>query len=100
MIDDLYLVNLLLVDVSHLWKEFGLALHLKTPTLERIKNSGGTVRCFTEVLAAWLNGEDRSHDSTTPNWGEAIAALKFVNGVEQASQLSKKLERKYTISYS
>ena len=93
-IGDLYLVNVLLVDVAHLWKEVGLALHLKTPTLERIKNSGDIIRCFTEVLAAWLNGEDRSHDSTAPNWGEAIAAIKFVNGVEQASQLSKKLERK------
>ena len=95
-IDDLYLVNVLLVDVAHLWKEVGLALHLKTPTLERIRESGDmrVVRCFTDMLAAWLNREDRPHDSPAPNWGEAIAAIKFVNGIEQASQLSKKLERK------
>ena len=99
-VDDLYLVNVLLVDTSHLWKEFGLALHLKTLTLERIKNSGDIIRCFTEVLAAWLNGEDRAHDTPAPSWGEVIAALKYVNGVEQASQLSNKLERKSLYSVS
>ena len=79
-IDDLYLVNVLLVDVAHLWKEVGLALHLKTPTLERIRESGDmrVVRCFTDMLAAWLNREDRPHD---PSWGEAIAAIKLVNGI-------------------
>ena len=93
-IEDLYLVNVLMIDVAHLWKEVGLALHLKTPTLERIKNSGDTIRCFTEVLASWLNGEDRAHDSPAPNWGEAIAALNYVNERKRAIQLTQKLDRR------
>lgn len=62
----------------HLWKEFGLALGQKPPTLESIQSSNNYTyveKCFTEVLAAWLN-ENKSPHSSGHNWVEVIAALK------------------------
>ena len=91
----MYLINVDLVEVVHLWKEFGLALGLKPPTLERIWGCyvHQVERCFTEVIAAWLNGEDRPHNSPDPNWEEVIAALKSpsVDKKDHALQLTKQL---------
>ena len=93
-ISDLYHVNVALVNAVHLWKEFGLSLGLKPPTLEIIRsNHLKDVRfCFTNVLAAWLNGEDRPHDSPGPNWKGVIAALKSpsVKMSDYADQLTQK----------
>ena len=82
------------MDVVHIWKEIGLALGLKQPTLERIKSyyHQHSDCCLTEAIAAWLNGEDRPHDSPGPNWGEVLTALKSVNKKDQAHQLLLKLK--------
>lgn len=86
-ISDLYRVNVNLVDVAHP-VEFGCALGLKQPTLERIKSHYQHIeRCFTEVLAAWLKEEDRPPTLPSPNWGEVIAALKTVDMMELADYL-------------
>lgn len=79
-INNLYLVNVKLVNLVHLWRESGLALGMKPLTLEIIRsNNLKDVECrFTEVLAAWLSGEDRPHDSPGPRWVEVIAALDQV----------------------
>ena len=95
-IADLYFVNVLLEHVVHLWREFGLAIGLKPSTLEVIKSNNlmdVEIR-FTEVLASWLNGEDRSRDSPAgPNWEEVIAALRSpsLNMRDYAHQLMQKL---------
>ena len=94
-IADLYLANVLLEHV-HLWREFGLAIGLKPSTLEVIKSNNlkDVEICFTEVLASWLNGEDRSRDSPAgPNWEEVIAALRSpsLNMRDCAHQLLEKL---------
>ena len=80
----------------HLWREFGLAIGLKPSTLEAIKSNylKEVEICFTEVLASWLNGEDRSRDSPAgPNWEEVIAVLKSpsLNMRDCAHQLIQKL---------
>ena len=95
-IADLYFVNVLLEHVVHLWREFGLAIGLKPSTLEVIKSNNlmDVEICFTKVLASWLNGEDRSHDSPAgPNWEEVIAALRSpsLNMRDCAHQLMQKL---------
>jgi hypothetical protein len=92
---DLYTVNVNLVSVVHLWREFGLALGLTPATLERIRSNNlkDVDCCFTGVLAAWLNGEDTHHDSPCPNWGEVVAALKSpsVNMQDCAQQVVQNL---------
>ena len=90
-ITDLYHVNVSLADLAYLWKEFGLALGLKPSTL-RIIHLRDVKQSFTEVVAAWLNGEDRPRDSARPNWGEVITALKSINMLEEAQQLLGKLK--------
>ena len=92
-IADLYLVNVYLVGVTDQWEKFGHALKLESLTLRRIKanNIRDVDTCFTKVLAAWLDGEDRSHGSPAPNWEEAITALRSLNMREQVDQLIQKL---------
>lgn len=93
-IADLYLVNVNLVDVVYPWK-FGHALGLKPPTLEKIKSRymyyEHIDRCFTEVLAAWLERYDRPHDLPDPNWEEVVAALKSVDMTDFVHKLTQKL---------
>ena len=74
----------------HIWRELGIALGLKQLTLERIGRyyRNQMDRCFTEVIAAWLSGEDRPHSSADPNWVEVAAALKsppLVNAGNQST---------------
>lgn len=94
-ISDLYHVNVNLVGVASLWREFGLAVKLNPLTLERIKSTYQQLseHCFTEVLAVWLSGEDKPRNPSAPNWEEAIAALKSpsVNRADHARQLLRKL---------
>jgi hypothetical protein len=94
-ITDLYLVNTLLVSAVHLWREFGLAVGLKSLRLEVIRSNNlrDAELCFTEMLAAWLNGEDRLCNSSGPNWEEVIAALKSpsVNMGDHMHQILQKL---------
>ena len=89
-ISDLYLLNVNLVDVASPVK-FGCALGLKQSTVERIRNRYPYVqyfeRCFSEILAAWLNEEDKPHKLPGPRWGEVIAALKTVDMTELADHL-------------
>lgn len=91
----LYNVNVLLIEVVLYWKEFGRALGLKPITIESIKSRylyhQHIQRCFTEVLATWLNGRDRPPDSPGPNWKELIAALKSVDMRDYAHQLVQTL---------
>ena len=78
-ISDLFHVNESLTSIEHVWKELGAALGLKQATLEKIRSRylQQIDCCFTEVLAAWLNEEDRPHDSPGhPNWEEVTTALK------------------------
>lgn len=93
-ITDLYRINVDLIDVVYPW-EFGRALGLKKPTLEKIRSRYTYLqhieRCFTEVLAAWLNGEDRPHGSPGPNWKEVVCALRSVDMREYAHRLMERL---------
>ena len=87
-------MNEYLVDVAYPMK-FGRALGLKQATLDRIKGRyllpHQVDQCFTEVLAAWLNGEDRPHHSPDPNWEEVTTALKSVHMTDLLSELVQKL---------
>ena len=98
-VSDLYLLNVNLVDVSTPVK-FGCALGLKQATVERIRNRYSYQqhfeRCFSEILAAWLNEEDRPHELPGPNWGEVITALKTVGMMELADHLLFKYFSKCT----
>jgi hypothetical protein len=93
-ISDLYWVNATLVGAYS--DKFGRALGIKPSTLEVIKSqySQNIERCFTEVLASWLNRQDRPHNSPDPNWGEVVAALKSVGRTDLADQLVQKLTSK------
>lgn len=96
---NLYHLNVFLIEVVHLWKEFGHALGLKPFTLKIIKSQylhhHNIEYCLTEVLAAWLSGKDRPHDSPGPNWGEVKAALETVEMKRLAHQLTRKLTGMY-----
>ena len=73
--------------------KFGRALGLKQATLEKIRSCyfQQNDHCFTEVLAAWLERQDRPHDSPDPNWSEVIAALKSLDMTDIAHQLIQEL---------
>ena len=95
-INDLYHVNVHLIEMVHLWRKFGLALGLEPLTLERIRSNSSpkdAESSFTEMLATWLKGEDRLCDDCSPNWGEVIAALRSpsVERREYADNLVLKL---------
>lgn len=91
-INDLYFVNVNLISVAHLWREVGLALGMCSSSLERIRsnNSRSVEHCFTKVLAAWLKGENRSHDSPT-TWKGMVTALWRGLRQENVYQLVEKL---------
>ena len=92
-IKDLFEVNVKLTFIAE-WREFGLALNLKTSTLDKIRSNCHNVEhCLTEALAAWLKGKDRPHDSPPPHWGEVINALKShsLNVREDAEKLTRML---------
>ena len=94
-ITDLYHVNVALVGVAYLWNKFGRALGLKQQTLERIRSNHlkDTECCFTEVIVAWLKGEDRPHDSlSSPNLAEVTTALESMDMGEQAQLLLDKFK--------
>ena len=97
-ISDLHLINVYLVDVANPIK-FGHALGLKPTTLERIKSCyfHQMDRCFTEVLAAWLERQDRPHDSPDPNWGEVMTALNSEDMTDIAHQLIQELASEYNL---
>ena len=83
-INDLYHVNVHLIEMVHLWWKFGLALGLKPLTLERIKSNSSpkdAESSFTEMLATWLKGEDRPCDDFSLNWGEVIASVSGEEGI-------------------
>lgn len=86
-----------LLNIVHLWKELGLALGMKSLSLEIIQRnnlSNSIQSCFTEMLAAWLKGEDAPLDAVGPNWAAVIAALQSspMNWGEYASQLIQRLK--------
>ena len=68
---------------------FGHAIGLKKPTLEKIESRYQDVdHRVTEVLAAWLEGRDGTPD---PNWRELISALRSADMADVAHQLTEKL---------
>lgn len=100
-ISDLCLVNVHLISIALPWEQFGLALKMSPLTLQRIRSSYPQLseRCFTEMLAAWLNGEHRPQESPDPNWGEVIDVLKApsVNRRDVSYQLLLTLKRECSV---
>ena len=92
-ISDLLLVNTYLIDVAQPM-EFGRALGLRPLFLEKIRSCyyHSMDCCLTEVLAAWLDGVDRAHDSPDPNWKEIVAALKSLGMTHLSHQLVHKVK--------
>ena len=95
-ISHLYLANVHLINMEPSWEGFGLALKMKKITLERIRSCYHQLseRCFTEMLAAWLRGEDRPQESPGPSWREVTDALKAQNRRNVSHQLLLTLTRK------
>ena len=105
VLSDLYFINVNLVSIAHVWKDFGLALGLRESTLRKIQQCyhlHQIDRCFTEVIAAWLNGEDRSQHSPEPSWQEIISALKSLslNTTDCIYQFIMELKSKNSIDAS
>ena len=96
-INDLYHINVELLNIMHLWKEFGLALGFKPVSLEIIRRnnlSSSIQSCFTEMLAAWLKGEGTPLDAAGPSWAAVVTALQSspVHWGEYASQIIQRLK--------
>ena len=62
-------------EVSKEWFFLGLALELKSPTMEKIKdeNDRNINYCKYEMVKAWLNGID---GCLPPTWANLVCALK------------------------
>ena len=81
----------MLVDVSSRWKELGLALGLRKPTLDRICEDHREVsKCTMEMLSSWLQWKDDC--KATCNWRSLIDALRHptVNHRPIADTIEKK----------
>ena len=59
------------------WKELGLKLGLLWHTLSVIEEEqrGNIKRCKREMLAAWLQGEDRAREQTWSTLADALSKI-------------------------
>ena len=80
----------MLSDVSLKWRELGLALGLRKPTLNEIyANCPHDVSsCKREMLSKWLNWVDKCE--TTCNWKSLAGALRDVDHAPIAAKIEKK----------
>ena len=92
-IDDLDDVITMLEPVSKKWKQLGLALGLKMPTIEKIcaEHPDDTDECKLQMLSCWLKRRDDCE--ATCNWKSLAEALKrpTVNHKPIAGAIEKKL---------
>lgn len=79
-----------LADVSKSWKELGLALGLKQPTLEEIAANNQTVsECKMDMLSQWLKWVDNCR----PSWESLAGALR--NRTVNHAPIAAVIETKY-----
>lgn len=73
-IDDLHDVLQVLVDIGKKWFALGLALRLRQPTLQKIRDNhnNDVDDCKLEMLTQWLNKVDKSN----PSWKSLADALR------------------------
>ena len=91
-IDDLQEVLAMLVDVNSRWKELGLALHLKKPTLDKIYEDHREVsKCKMEMLSSWLQRTDDCE--VTCNWWSLAKALR--DSTVNHRPIAEAIEKKY-----
>ena len=70
------------------WLNLGLALGLLCPTLQLIKkDSGSTDECKMNMLAAWLQQQDKVPQEGVPSWSVLQAALRNIGESELADQI-------------
>ena len=69
------------------WKSLGLELGLLYPSLKNIEvdQHGLVEQCKTEMLAAWLQEQDKA---SQPSWSTLIAALERIGENELARSIS------------
>ena len=92
-IDDLQEVLAMLVDVSSRWKELGLALHLKKPTLDNIYEDHREVsKCKMEMLSSWLQ-QAAADFEVTCNWWSLAKALR--DPTVNHKPIAEAIEKKY-----
>ena len=79
------------------WFHLGLSLGLEHSTLEKIekKNHGDIDRCMTDMLAAWLQGQDKS----APSWRALVAGLTShaVSKKDVAMKIAMAHGKNYTV---
>ena len=85
-IADLVDVKKLLKDLVD-WQSLGLELGLLYPTLKKIKKEqhGDISDCLMEMLAAWLQQQDKVSRKGVPSWSVLRTALRSIGENELAS---------------
>ena len=63
--------------VAAKWKNVGVALQMKTDTLESIQvgNSGDPAACLTSVVTEWLKRNYNVEKSGEPTWQQLVEAV-------------------------
>ena len=76
------------------WFDVGLALGLRSSTLEIIKvnNKGSVEVCRREMLVAWLRMKDSVLQKGRPSWSSLALGLK-----DHYPEVSLELARKYSL---
>ena len=89
-IADLVDVKKLLKDLVD-WQSLGLELGLLYPTLKKIKKEqhGDISDCLMEMLAAWLQQQDKVSRKGVPSWSVLRTALRSIGENELASCCSE-----------
>ena len=83
----------MLVDVSSRWKELGLALGLRKPTLDEISSCHDMNECKLQMLSSWLQWRDNCEN--TCNWQSLATALR--DPTINHKPIAGAIERKYLI---
>ena len=92
-IDDLADVMDLLCDLVK-WKQLGLQLGLRNPTLDKIEvDKTGVDNQSMEMLACWLRKQDRVESKGGPTWKQLISALRKVKECEIADKIIEELKK-------
>lgn len=88
--DDMMIVMEELVDVNKNWKELGIALGLREPTLDGIEaNYHDVEKCKMGMLSKWL----RWVDGCEPSWKVLADALR--KPTVNHAPIAKAIEKKY-----
>ena len=87
-IDDLFEVMMFLEEFID-WKLLGLALGLPYSTLKKISTYSHTIYEYKmEILAAWLQQQDKDPQKGVPSWSVLQAALRRMGENELADKIS------------